>query len=111
MTLTLKLDLDIFTLDLHAEIQACMSVRFARIVRRTDTQTHRQCQNYYTLSAEGVMIEPLLKFIISLISHCSTCNQGTLSCTQDEDCDVAECGYDMANNGTTKLVKVSLSLL
>ena len=42
MTLTLELDLDIFTPDLHAEIQACMSVRLARIVRRTDTHTDRQ---------------------------------------------------------------------
>ncbi len=40
MTLTSDLDLDILTPDLHAEIQACMFVRLARIVRRTDTQTY-----------------------------------------------------------------------
>ncbi len=52
MTLTYELDLDIFPLDIHAKIQVCMSVRSAVRVRRTDgqtdTQTHRQCQNYYT---------------------------------------------------------------
>ena len=42
MTLTLELDLDISSPDLHTKIQACMSVRLARIVRRTDSHTHRQ---------------------------------------------------------------------
>ncbi len=42
MTSTLELDLDTFSLDLHAEIQACISVCLARIVRQTDTHTHRQ---------------------------------------------------------------------
>ncbi len=47
MTLTFKLDLDILPLDLHTEIQVCMSVRLAvRVV--THTQTHKRCQNYYT---------------------------------------------------------------
>ncbi len=40
MTLTLELDLDIFSLDLHAEMQACMSVRLARRVSQTDTHTY-----------------------------------------------------------------------
>ncbi len=52
MTLTYELDLDILPLDVHAKIQVCMSVRSAVRVRRKDghthTQTHRQCQNYYT---------------------------------------------------------------
>ncbi len=42
MTLTLELDLDIFSLDLHAKMQACMSVHLARIVRQMDTHTHTQ---------------------------------------------------------------------
>ncbi len=40
MTLTSELDLDIFTPNLHDEIQACMSVRLARMVRQTDGHTH-----------------------------------------------------------------------
>ncbi len=40
----LDLCLDIFNLDLHAKIQACMSVRLARIVRRTDTHTQTDTQ-------------------------------------------------------------------
>ena len=45
MTLTYKLDLDILPLDLHAKIQVSMYIRlYVRVV----TQTHRQCQNYYT---------------------------------------------------------------
>ncbi len=40
MTLSLQLDLDTLSVDLHAEMhemQACISVRLARIVRQTDT--------------------------------------------------------------------------
>ena len=51
MTLTFELDQDILPLDLHTEIQVCMSFRLAvRVVthRHTDRQTHRRCQNYYT---------------------------------------------------------------
>ncbi len=51
MTLTYKLDLDILPLDLHAEIQVCMSVRSAmRVVTHTHTDRHTdtRCQNYYT---------------------------------------------------------------
>ncbi len=44
MTLTYELDLDILPLELHAKIQVCMSVRSARIVRRTDTHTHTDRQ-------------------------------------------------------------------
>ncbi len=67
MTLTFELVLDILPLDLHTEIQVCMSVRLAvRVVTHrhtdthTDTQTHRRCQNYYnrhvTYVTWGVMI-------------------------------------------------------
>ncbi len=42
MTLTFKLDLDILPLDLHTEIQVCMSIGLAVRVRRTHTQTDRQ---------------------------------------------------------------------
>ena len=48
MTLTFKLDLVILPFDLHAKIQVCMSVRLARIVRRTDRRTDTRCQNHYT---------------------------------------------------------------
>ena len=47
MSLTYKLDLDIFPLDLHAEFQVRLSVRLAmRVV--TDRQTHTPYQNCYT---------------------------------------------------------------
>ena len=40
MSLTYKLDRDILPLDLHAEIQVCMSVRFVvRVVTHRHTQT------------------------------------------------------------------------
>ncbi len=47
MTLIFELDLDILPLDLHTEIQVCMSVRLAvRVVthRQTHTQTHTHTQ-------------------------------------------------------------------
>ncbi len=50
MTLTLELDLDIFTPDIHAKIQACMCVPLARIVRRTDGHTDRQTDNAKTIT-------------------------------------------------------------
>ena len=50
VTLTLELDLDIFSHDLHAGIQACMSVRLARIVRRTDGHTHAHTNNAKTIT-------------------------------------------------------------
>ncbi len=50
MTLTYKLDLNILPLDLHAKIQVHMSVRSARIVRRTDTHTHRQTKDVKTIT-------------------------------------------------------------
>ena len=52
MTLTLELDLDNFSRDLHTKIQACMSGCSARIVRRTDTQTHthRHTDNAKTIT-------------------------------------------------------------
>ena len=37
--LAYELDLDILTLDLHAKIQVCMSIRSAGIARRTDRHT------------------------------------------------------------------------
>ena len=48
MTLTYGPDLDILPLDLHAKIQVCMSVRLARIARRTNGHTDTRCQNCYT---------------------------------------------------------------
>ncbi len=49
MTLTYKFDLHIIPLDLHSEIQVCMSVRsVVRVVTHRQTDTHRRCQNYYT---------------------------------------------------------------
>ncbi len=45
--MTYKLDLHTLPLDLHADIQARMSVRLAVRVG-TDRHTHRRCQNYYT---------------------------------------------------------------
>ncbi len=41
MTLTFELDLDILPLDLHTEIQVCMSIRLAVRVRRTHRHTDR----------------------------------------------------------------------
>ncbi len=46
MTLTFKLDLDILPLDLHTEIQVCMSIRLAVRVRRTHTPTDRQTDTH-----------------------------------------------------------------
>ena len=43
-------DLDIFSLDLHAGIQACMSVRLARTVRQTDEHTHAHTNNAKTIT-------------------------------------------------------------
>ena len=41
---------DILPRDLHTKIQVCMSVRLAvRVVTHRHTDTHRRCQNYYTL--------------------------------------------------------------
>ena len=37
----------------------------------------------------------------------SLCENGRLECTMEEDCDIAYCGYDEGNEGTTKLVKVT----
>ncbi len=45
MTLTLELYLDILSLDLPAEIQACMFVHLARIVIRTHTHTDRETRD------------------------------------------------------------------
>ncbi len=45
LTLTFKLDLDIFPSDLHTKIQVRMSV-YSPV--RASTQTHRSCQTYYT---------------------------------------------------------------
>ncbi len=45
MTLTYKSDLDILPLELHAEIQLCMSVCLVvKVV--TNMHTYRRCQNY-----------------------------------------------------------------
>ncbi len=57
MTLIYELDLDILPLDLHAEIQVCMSVCYVRRVgrthRRTDTQTHTHNAKTITPSADA----------------------------------------------------------
>ncbi len=52
MTLTFELDLDILPLYLHAKIQVCMSVRFAKRVRQTDGHTHRQTDNVKTITPD-----------------------------------------------------------
>ncbi len=75
MTLTLKLDLDTFSLDLHAEMQACMSVRLARIVRQTDTQTDNA--KTITPSADaGCNCPPLQRSCIG--GYCITLYDGIL---------------------------------
>ena len=52
--MTYKIDIDILPLDLHAKIQVPMSVSSAAIARRTDGQTPKRCQNYYTQHVRDV---------------------------------------------------------
>ncbi len=56
MTLTFELSLDMLRPHLHVKIQVCMSLRSARIVRRTDGHTHRQTDRH-TMSK---LLHPLL---------------------------------------------------
>ncbi len=76
MTLTSELDLDIFTPDLHAEIQACMSIRLARMVRQTDGHTHThtdtQTDNAKTItpSADAGCKYNLYSYLVTMhVSH------------------------------------------
>ncbi len=67
MTLTYNLDLDILPLDLHAEIQVCLSVRLAvRVV------TDRRCQNYYTRHVTDVGCNYLLTFSLTCATFSSS---------------------------------------
>ncbi len=71
MTLSFELDLDILPLDLHTEIQVCMSVRLAVGVvthRHTHRHTHRRCQNYYTRHVTYVTWGVMM---LDYTGHCS----------------------------------------
>ncbi len=75
MTLTFKLDLDIRPLDLHTEIQVCMSVRLAvRVVTDRQTHTHTDTQTmskllHPTRHIRDVGCKNSSQLILSVIPH------------------------------------------